>query len=473
MMFGDLDHFYDDEETLDLLRRYKEMLLQNNTEFFDLYEFESIIDYFTEQYNFNDAIIVVCIAIKQHPNASSMKLRYAQLLIETLKPGKALRILRSIGTAETDNYEFFLARGIALNMTGKTSEAEVSFNQSLKMSDGLKDEIAYSISQSYMQYGAYPIAIKYLLLAYHYNKTNILVLYDVALCFEKLNETDRSISFYRKYLDIDPFAEHVWHSLGNLYTKNSDFKKAVKAYDFSLALNPQFVPAYFSKADMYLTQNKYLDAISVYLDLLNEDNDNTQALCNMGNCHVYNGNYLEALRLFKVSLDISYECSDAWYGLSMVYFRQKKYNASIGALKKAISVEPNNDEFWFMLGEIYCRLRRLNKALDAYSRADDLNPFNLENKLALAQILFRKKKIQEAILVLIQCYNQEPDNVLVNYRLAAYYAYLHNMFEAKLYFKRALTLNFHESAVMFKHFPKTRSMLAFKLILSGHHAKNE
>jgi tetratricopeptide (TPR) repeat protein len=134
-MFGDLDNFYDDEETLELLRRYKDILLQKNTDFFDLYEFENLISYFTEQYNFRDALMVVSMAIQQHPNATSMKLRYAQLLIETSKPGKALRIIKSLGKAENDNFELYLARGIALNMTGKYPEAQISFNKALKLSE--------------------------------------------------------------------------------------------------------------------------------------------------------------------------------------------------------------------------------------------------------------------------------------------------------------------------------------------------
>jgi tetratricopeptide (TPR) repeat protein len=466
-MFGDLDNIYDDDETLDLLRRYKDMLSRKNHEFFDLYEFDSIIDYFTEQYNFRDAIKVVCIAIQQHPNASCMKLRYAQLLIETLKPGKALRILRGLGEAESDNYELFLAQGIALNMTGKYTEANNSFNKALKICEDMKDEVAYSIAQSYMQYGMYCRAVNYLLLAYHYNKNNILIIYDLGLCYDKLQDSQKSLLFYNKYLEIDPFAEHVWNNIGLLYTKTGKFDQASNAFDYSIAINPQFIPAYFSKADMFIMSNNLKEAIEVYNDILLEDSSNTKALCDMGRCFIEIENYHEAMKLFKSALDIAYDCADAWYGKSVIFFRLRKYGFSVNAIKKAISLDKGNPQYWYSLGEIYNRTRKLNKAIVAYTKATELSPDNFKSGIACAQVLFRKKRIQEAILMLNDIYINYPDNALINYRLAAYHAYQHNIAEAQHYFKKALLLNFSEHTEMFRHFPKTKSLAAFRFIMEN------
>src|SRR5512133_2376535 len=244
-MFGDLDNFYDDEETLDLMKRYKEMLRHNNNQFFDLYEFESIINYFADQYNFKDAIKVINLAIRQHPDASLLKLRYAQLLIEISHPAQAIRILKSLGEDDSLNHELYLAKGIAYNMTGKFNEAKASFSKSLELCDDLKDELAYNIAQSYMQFNMYSVAVKYLVAAYHYNPTNILVLYDLGLSYDKLNDPEKSLSFYQKYLDLDPFAEHVWNNMGVIHSKTGNYDKAIDAFDYAVSINPQFLPAFF------------------------------------------------------------------------------------------------------------------------------------------------------------------------------------------------------------------------------------
>lgn len=473
-MFGDLDHFYDDEETLDLLRRYKEMLLQKNADFFDLYEFESIIDYFSEQYNFKDAINVVCMAIKQHPHDTSMKIRYAQLLIENLKPGKALRVINSLGNAENDNYELFLSKGIALNITGKSKEAQVAFNQALKLSEHFKDEVAYNIAQSYMQFSIYNTAVKYLLLAYHYNKSNILVLYDLGICYEKMNQYQKGIYYYRKYLELDPFAEHVWHNLGLLFSKSGEYGQAIDCFDYSIAINSQFVPAYFSKASAFKLCRSYSEAIAVYNELLIEDPTNAKALCDIGNCYFEMGNLKEAIQCFKLSMELSIDFADAWYGIGLVKFKTKKYHSGIQAFKKAIQADPLQGKYWSALGDIYHKARRYSKSIDAFSRAAELDPENLNIKLNLAQILFKKKHIHEAIFVLLKSYDKFSDDVQVNYKLAAYHAYLHRMFEAQLYFQKALNLNYKASVMIFKQFPKTRSIQVFQTLANQHlpHTQN-
>jgi tetratricopeptide (TPR) repeat protein len=467
-MFGDLDNFYDDEETLGLMKRYKEMLLHNCSEFFDLYEFECIINYFTDEYNFKEALNVVCLAIKQHPDASLMKLKYAQLLIEISRPGKALRILKSLGDAESVNYELYLAKGIAYNMTGKFTEAKNAFNSALEFCEDYKDELAYNIAQSYMQFNMYAVAVKYLILAYHYNKTNILVLYDLGLSYDKLDDPEKSLMYYEKYLDIDPFAEHVWNNMGNVQSRLGDYERASENFEYAISINPQFLPAYFSKADMYVMSGRIKEAIDVYTELLSEDNSNTRALCNLANCYISTGDFYEAMRLFKTSLDITNDCADALFGTGIVYFKQKRYTHSITAIKRAISVEPTVSEYWLMLGEVYNRTRKLNKAIDAYSRASELNPDDLDSRFACAQVFFRKRRIHEAIYMLMRIFEKHPENALVNYRLAAYYTYQQNLFEAQRFFKRALYLDYNEHLEMFRHFPKTRTIQAFRTIMESH-----
>ena len=466
-MFGDWDNFYDDDETLDLLRRYKDMVQQKSNEFFDLYEFECIIDYFSEQYNFKDALNVVCYAIRQHPNATSMKLKYAQLLIENLRPGRALGILKTIREAESGNHEFYLAMGFAFNLTGRYAEAQSAFKSALNLSEDLRDEVAYSIAQSYMQLNMYAIALKYLVLAYHYNKGNILVLYDLGLSYEKIDDPVKSEMYYHKYLDIDPFAEHVWNNLGMLYSRTDDFEKAEESYDYAIAVNPQFLPAYFCKANMFMAHNRFREAIEIYNDLLIEDGSNTQALYNKGNCHLQLGEFSQALKVFKFTLEIADDYADAWYGACMVYFGQRRYTLSLHMLKKALNIEPDNADYWFMLGEIFSRTRKLNKAIDAYTRASELNPDDPEAKMACAQILFKKRRIEEAIRILIRLYKYLPDNSSINYRLAAYYAYQQNLCEAQQYFKKGLTLNFQEHTEMFRHFPKTKSLPLFRHLIES------
>ncbi|HJZ40287.1 MAG TPA: tetratricopeptide repeat protein [Bacteroidales bacterium] len=471
-MFSDWDNFYEDDETLDVLKRYREMVDQNISMFFDLYEYECIIDYYIDKFNFKDAFHAIGFAIKQHPHSSALKLKYIQLLIENGKPGKALGIIRCIQDAESTNYELFLAKGIALNLTGKFNEAQSEFRKALQLCTENRDELAYSIAQSFIQIDKSVQAVKYLQLAFEYNQDNLLVLYDLAMNYERLDFPEKGILYYKKYLDLDPFAEHVWNNLGLLYSSLDDFEHACEAFDFATAINIHYFSAYFNKADLFFYRNDMPGAIQVYREVLAQDVTNTRALCDLGNCYEENGNYEEALRSFKSAILIAQDCADAWFGKGMVYFRQKRYRLSISCFKKTVSIQSDNSDYWFMLGEAFSRSRRLDQAIDAYSRASSLNPLDYEAWMACAQVLFRKKRVGEAIGLLAQLYQYNHENPTINYRLAAYHAYQQDYMNAIKYFERGLKLNYHEHHEMFKLFPKTKSVPVFWNLLENHFQSN-
>jgi tetratricopeptide (TPR) repeat protein len=108
----------------------------------------------------------------------------------------------------------------------------------------------------------------------------------MGLSYDKLGDTEKSLYYYNKYLEMDPFAEHVWNNVGLIFSKSGNYERACEAFDYSISINPQFLPAYFCKADMFIINNRIKEAIDVYTDLLIEDGSNTKALCDLGNCYI-------------------------------------------------------------------------------------------------------------------------------------------------------------------------------------------
>jgi tetratricopeptide (TPR) repeat protein len=471
-MFADWDNMLEEDDSLEVVKRYQDMVDRQDSSFFDLYEYEFIVDHYIEQLRFKEAISAVRRAMDQHPYASSLKIRYVQLLIETGKPARALGIIRRMGQSEAINYEFYLAKGVALNITGKHQEAAIDFEQAIRFCTGNLEELTYNIAQSYVQIGNHAHAVRYLLRAYSLNSDNVLVLYDLALTYEKLGYPARSIEYYKKYLDLDPFAEHVWNNLGLLYASMEDFDNAMMAFDFAIAINPLYYSAYYNKSDLYIFNNRMPDAIGVYKELLEHDGSNTKALCDLGNCYEESGSFPEALRAYEKALGISADFAEAHFGRGMVYFRLKRYRLAVAAFRKAVNLQRENSDFWFMLGEALMSMKRFDQAIGAYTRASELNPFDFEALMACAQILFKKKRVGEAIHMLVRLYQHNHENPTLNYRLAAYYAYQLDLVNACRYFEKALRLNFQEHAEMFRSFPKTRAVQAFRKMLEDHRVRD-
>ena len=248
-MNENFDSLFEEEGLFESINRFEEMVRSNGTCYFDVYEFENIVDYYLDQHNFTCAISAIEKGLGQHPYSASLKLRLAQIYIQNGKPSKGLYCLREIEAIESSNYELFLLKGTALNFLGRKEEAHQSFDRAISLAIDNKDDVIFSIGCSYLNTRRYKLAIKYLKLAHEINPLNLAVIHEIALFFEKTDAPDKSIEYYQKYLNLDPFAEHIWFNLGMVYSGLEQYELAIEAYDYAIAISPDYLSAYFSKAN--------------------------------------------------------------------------------------------------------------------------------------------------------------------------------------------------------------------------------
>ena len=450
------NNFFEEEEYSDIINRYKDMLRKNRSCYFDLYEFENIIDYYIHNNDYKSALRSVRIGLNQHPYSISLKLKYAQILVEDRKAKIALDILADIEKVDSYNYEFHLIKGKALNSLKRLEEAVKEFDKAIKLSQEDKDDVIYEIALSFIQIDKIKTAIRYLLLAYEINDSNLLVIYDLAINYERLDNIEKSIFYLEKYLDIDPFSENIWYNLGLLYMSADEYKKALNAYDYAIAICPQFISAYVSKADAYINHKDYSCAIRAYNELLGIGDNNAQVFCLIGDCCEKLGKFKDAIKYYNKALNVESNCSNAFFKIGVMYCHLKKYGRSVNNLKKAIKINSGISEYRFMLGEVYSEMNSINKAARAYTSTVELDPDNYEAWLAYAGLYFNNSRITNAINILEKAYQYNYNISIVNYRLAAYYIYNDQPSLSYKYFEKGLLLNYKEHNDVLCHFPKTK-----------------
>jgi len=243
------DSFWYDDEVLNSVSRYEDMRRKHTHCFFDVHEFEDIIDYYLDSANIAEAATAANYAARIYPLASSIKLRMAEILIDKGQPIKALNLLNKLEHLDAGEYGIYLLRGTALNMIGKPKEAQRQFEKAIAMADENKAEVLYNIAMSFERINQHNIALKYFLKVHALEPENYFLYYDLAFCYERLNELDKCVVYYRKYLDEDPFSENIWYNLGIVYNRINDHEKALEAYEFAIAINPDYSSAYFNKAN--------------------------------------------------------------------------------------------------------------------------------------------------------------------------------------------------------------------------------
>jgi tetratricopeptide (TPR) repeat protein len=454
-MDEELNYLYEDNFSLNTsLNKFKAMLHGDSPQFFDVQEFEDIIEYYTEQQNYKYADQAIRYANILHPNTSTFKLKESRLLIEKGAIKKAIRLLNETEPFEHQNFELFFLKGIAYFTNGEQYMAKENFELAISLCEAEeREDLLYQIAINLLQLEEQEKAIHYLLEAYAVNSSNLLVIYEIACTYEMLGEYSLSSEFYKKYLEIEPFAEAIWNALGTSLAEENKIEEAIEAFEYALAINPMYTSPYLNKASMYIKYGKVKKAIQIYNELLPLDINNAQVYYLIGECHEKNSNLVLALEYFKKAKTIDETFSDAWFGIGTILAQFQKHKECIKYFEKAISYDDENPDYWYNAGVAYAKLNKINKSVEAFENVVRLDKFDTEAWVELSKLFVENKKYSDAIQVLNRAYQHNYDNANVNFALSRTYFLDKQVELAVKYFEKGIELDFAQHEDLLKELP--------------------
>lgn len=444
----------EEDEFRQFLERYEDMVERKLSMFFDVEEFEQIIDYYIDIRNFRKASEAVGIAERQHPGSTEITLKRIQIFLETSQPSRAIDELNRITEWDSETPDVYLLRGTALAQLGKIAEAEKQFDLALGKTGVDKVDILINISMAFENARKYNIAIKYLRTAYALDPTNLTILYDLGFYYERLHEYETSIGFYNKYLDEDPFSDNVWYNLGVVYYKVNKTAKAIEAYDYAIAINPSYASAYFNKANIYANDSDFKNAITVYQDFLELEDDHIQAWCYLGECYDQIESFDLALKTYKRVIEIDNTTPEGWFGAGISYLSLGNFNDALAYILKAIELDTNNSDYWFHLGETYQAMDSLTEAAKCFSKAVEIDPKDDQAWFCLARIFYLQKDYVGTVELLGKVFVTIPENPELLCLEAASYFQLNGWSFGLLSLKKALLIEKNVIDEFYKLYPR-------------------
>jgi len=412
------EQVFENEEFQVLLRKYEDMRSGVQSIFFDVDEFEQIIDYYLDDLQYDEAREAASFGSKQHPSSVEIKYKFIHIYIEIGKPKQALALLEDIPAWEDGNPERFFLKGTALCQLGRYKDAEAQFDSALEISDEDQFDALLNISIAFENVRHFELAVKYLLKAYRQQPENLSVLYDLGYFYDRLHKYDESLKYYEQYLDLDPYSDNVWYNLGIVHHKLEHFQKAIQAYDFSIAINPDYASAYFNKASVWVHAGKFDRAIAAYEEFLEVEPSNTQAYCYMGDCYEQMGRIDDALAAFKKVIEMDNTDAEGWFGAGMIYSRMNMHQEAITYILKAIEFDNNNLDYWINLGYANEDAGLMEEAVKCYGFVTRSDASDLDGWMALTGLLMKEGEYKQAISFLREAYVNHPTEAKLKVKMA-------------------------------------------------------
>jgi len=149
-MFDEEWNFQDEQERLELVKRYEEMVASNASYFFDTEEFEALIEYYLEKNRIKQAENVIKYAHGMYPDSTILLLREAQILAGSGKLSKAIPRLQNLLQFEPQNEKVLMTLANIYSQLHEHKKAITYLQEALKYADDdLRDELWIELALEY------------------------------------------------------------------------------------------------------------------------------------------------------------------------------------------------------------------------------------------------------------------------------------------------------------------------------------
>jgi len=437
-----------EEELKNAVQKFERMRKNNENFFFDVIEFETIIDYYIESNNSLKAFEAATLASQQHPNSVSIQLRKARVLLDKGRAVEALRILKKLENIEPGNHEIYVAKGTAMGILGDIQGAKKMFDYSLTLDSDETANILFSITSVLQNLNYYEYLIPYLKKLMKLEPDYNAHLYDLAYAYEKTEDFENSIACYLKYLENEPFSDSAWYNLGIIYNKQEQYKEALEAYDYALAINSQNTFAIFNKGNILCNLERYSEAIPVYHEYIENEPDSFEAMTYLAECYEKTKDLVLARKYYHEAIDLAPDYADPWFGLGIIALESGTPDDSLIFLRKAVRLDDENPEIWYMLGKAHYAKNEKKAALRCFRESLKLDAYYSEVWSDLGRIILYDGFMDKALPYLEKAYKVIGDVPGINYLLASFY--LHEGLMEKTY--RHLSLALDADKELFREF---------------------
>ena len=444
---------FNSEDISEALSRFKNSLISGSKKYFDVSEFEGIVEQLLEEGDINASEIAAKQGIQIHPNAVTLHLKYAQVLLSKGRIEDAIKHLNFVEKVESTNPDVYLIKGSAWLILGDEAKAGNAFRKAIKTAGKEIDDILYHIGTAYIQSGDIPAGIRHFEQALITNPKNEMALYELGFFCDQQGDYQKSVSYYNQYLDIDPYNYSTWFNMGITQNKAGNHDEAVEAYEFALAINDKFTQALFNIANAYANAGKYKEAIKKYYEFLESEPDNEDAYCYIGECYLNLEDYVKSAEHYQKAIDINNENDTAWFGAGLIMWVEKKYPESIVFIKKALEIDESNPEYWLTLSKVYNDFSHKKHAVKALKHAVKLEPENSEIWLTWADVYQNFDELESSIQILKTAVRKN-DEAILKYRLVSLLLENKNEAEAFEMLEIAMKQDFLQISLLFDFYPK-------------------
>lgn len=432
-----------ESERIELVERFE---IGSNRIYFDVEEFEIIIEYYLEYLDIESAEKALKIAFCLHPNNPDLLLKQSEINFHKSDFRAALQCLKKYPNPNDSEMLFWQGKSlIELDCIDLACECFNTIAENEK-NDKNFDVLCFDIARAFYDERFCRISIEWLKKGYAFNPKNTLLINYYAQQYSFLNQYEEAIDLLNKSLDLDPYQSSVWAQLCSNLLKVGKLNEAIEAIDFTILLNKENSMAWQLKGDLLCDAKEFDKAIkclSKAKDLATSPEEKSECFFLLADCFEQKGDYTNALSCYQENIRLNKELgisdSASLLGYAYSLLETEKYDEALKICEELSKTFPDLSEGWFYKGEVFSALNRFDEAEECYIKAietENNQEFLYSAFISLGNIYLEKEELEKALEIYNKAYKTKKDDKKLLLLLSITHYKLNNKTEAFSFLKK-------------------------------------
>ncbi len=400
------DKEFDDnlQNNNELVRRFENAVIGNESSYFDESELELIIDYYLEHDKSKHALKAVDLGLDLFQFSATFYQKKAEIFLEMNRLDEALTNLDLAGTFSPKETSIFLLKADAYTLKGEYAKAVKLVNQALEEADEKdKIDLYLELADVYEEWEKYYEVIDQLQQCLALDPFNEEALNRLWFSTELTEKYTESVVFHSNLVDKHPYNATAWYNLAHAYNGLNQPSKALEAFEFVLAIDGNYDLAYLDAGDVLYKQQKYDKAIEFYLEAIEKGSAKKEIFYQIAKAYQKNNKYVKAREYLKKSINIDPYYAKAFHKLGLNYLESNLPKNAISPLERAVKVDNRNFEYLNSLAAAYFLNDKQDLALECYHKMLDINEGDKRIYLNIVSILYEQGRVGDAIETIDAC----------------------------------------------------------------------
>lgn len=408
------------DHSMQLVSRYEQMREKNESYYFDVEQFEEIVEFYFDDNKYAKALQVIEYAYTLFPENFTLMLREAQILTGLGHLTKALTRLKVLEKIDA-NEEVLLTLASIYSQQREHKTAIQLLKKALALGTReYQDEIYLEIALEYENMERFDKAQEILAEAILLNPENEILLYEFAYCLDIGDKAAEAVEFFARFTEHHPYNFSAWYNLANAYQKLGQLEEALEAYDFCIAIQEDFTPAYYNKAHTLFKMDRFQEAVQVFEETYTFEQPQSPVYCHIGECFEKMNELDKALFYYRKSISLDENNADAFLGMGITLDLMEKTVDGLSYIEKAIQLEPENPDYQVFQMEFLKKLERFAEAEAIGESCIVLFPDNEDIWLDYSDVFAQQGDIQKAMDIINTGWQNCPQSNDIGYRKVAY-----------------------------------------------------